>query len=481
MTTGSASSSLRAEPAERGLWLIAGFALIAIAAASGFALAMHELDALYVALAVVACVAILIDYRAGAILLVLLLPVSATALFPHAIMGITGLNPINVLLGGTLVAYALRGRLEHPAPLVPRPLAWLYIAPIVLAGLHGMLYVDDIHPAFLERLVIDFTDWPGYLRDVVAKPLLTVLAALLVAAAVAKARKPEPFVVALAVGACALAFVVFGFVIVSEVRLGSLASARARTFFMQIGTHANELGRVFVTAYALLLFAWWETKHAPSRLALLAALGVLCFGIVLTFSRNAFLGFLVVNALFLFWKFNAKKLGLVVLGTAVGAALAPAAIYRRMTYGFDSGSADAVSAGRIEGIWAPLLPESLKSPIWGHGLDSIMWSYPLETGAMLFVGHPHNAYLEALLDMGFVGLVLLLAYYWHVWRGFRALGSNPYLTPLTRGFFQGGCAALVAFLLAGMTGGSLRPQPENALLWIAIGIMYGLLARRPAN
>ena len=47
----------------------------------------------------------------------------------------------------------------------------------------------------------------------------------------------------------------------------------------------------------------------------------------------------------------------------------------------------------------------------------------MQAGAMHFVGHPHNAYLEAVLDMGFIGLALLLAYYWHVWKGFRALGS----------------------------------------------------------
>jgi O-antigen ligase len=301
-----------------------------------------------------------------------------------------------------------------------------------------------------------------------------------VAAAVAKAGKPEPFVAALAVGACALAFLVFGFIIASEVRLGWLASARARAFFGEMGTHANTLGRVFVTAYALLLFAWWETKDARSRLALFCALGILSLGIVLTFSRNAFLGFFLVNALFLVWKYNARKLALAVLGTAVAAALAPGYLYYRITYGFDSG-ADAVSAGRIEGIWLPLLPETLKSPIWGSGLDSVMWSYPIETGAMELVGHPHNAYLQALLDMGLIGLVLLLAYFWHVWKGFRALGSNPYLSPLMRGFFQGACAALIAFCVAGMTGGSLRPQPDNVPLWIAIGIMYGLLARRPAS
>jgi len=68
-----------------------------------------------------------------------------------------------------------------------------------------------------------------------------------------------------------------------------------------------------------------------------------------------------------------------------------------------------------------------------------------------------------------------------VWKGFRALGSNAYLSPVMRGFFQGACAALIGFAVAGMSGGSLRPQPENIFLWVAIGMMYGLLARRPAS
>ena len=70
-------------------------------------------------------------------------------------MGITGLNPINLLLAGTLGAYLLRGRLEHPGPLVPQPLLWLYVVPIVLAGLIGTRYVDDIHPGFFEAMVVN--------------------------------------------------------------------------------------------------------------------------------------------------------------------------------------------------------------------------------------------------------------------------------------------------------------------------------------
>jgi len=464
----------------RHLWLVAAFGLFACAIAGGYSLAMHEIQALYLGLACTACVAILIDYRIGAILLILLLPVSTTNLFPHGMMGVTGLNPINLLLGGTLVAYVLRGRMENPGALVPRPLLWLYIVPIVIAGVLGAFHVDEIHPEFVERLIIDFNAWPGYLRDTLIKPMFIVIAAVLVGAAMVKARKPERFIVAIAIGACLLALVEFAFILTSGVTLGYLSSPRARAFFQGIGSHANELGRVFTVAYALLLFTWWDTKHEAGKLGLFCVLGVLTLAILLTFSRNAFLGFLLINALFLVWKFNAKKLALAVLGTAVAAALAPGAVYRRLTYGFDSG-ADAVSAGRIDGIWMPLLPETLKSPLWGNGIDSIMWSQPMLTGSVEFVGHPHNAYLQAVLDMGVVGLVLLLAYYWHVWKGFRALGSNAYLSPVMRGFFQGACAALIGFAVAGMSGGSLRPQPENIFLWVAIGMMYGLLARRPAS
>jgi O-antigen ligase len=230
-----------------------------------------------------------------------------------------------------------------------------------------------------------------------------------------------------------------------------------------------------------MLFTWWESREPRARLALFIALGILGLGILLTFSRNAFLGFFVVNGLFLLWKFNMKKVGWALLGLAASALFAPGAVYRRLSYGFDSGSVDDVSAGRVEGIWLPLLPETLKSPLWGHGLDSILWAEPMRIGAMATAGHPHNAYLEAVLDMGLIGLALLLAYYWHVWKGFRALGSNAYLSPEMRGFFQGACAALIAFAAAGISGGSLRPQPDNVLLWITIGMMYGLLARKPAS
>jgi O-antigen ligase len=98
---------------------------------------------------------------------------------------------------------------------------------------------------------------------------------------------------------------------------------------------------------------------------------------------------------------------------------------------------------------------------------------------MLPVTHPHNAYLQAILDMGLVGMGLLIAFYILAYRKLRDLGSNAYLSPTMRGFYQGAVAGLLCFFITGFAGSSLRAVPEFAFLWIAIGMMYGQLARKP--
>jgi O-antigen ligase len=114
-------------------------------------------------------------------------------------------------------------------------------------------------------------------------------------------------------------------------------------------------------------------------------------------------------------------------------------------------------------------------------LNSVLWSFPMQNGSMLPVGHPHSAYLEALLDMGLIGTALFAAYFVHVWKGFRAVSKDTTLSPEMRAFFQGATACLCAFFFTCLVGGSFRPEPEVAYLWIAIGLMYGMLARRPAK
>ena len=455
--------------------------LVAFGAASGVMIAMGELQALYVCLSLLACTAVLYDFRVGAVLLVILLPFSASSVFPHELMGIRGLNPINLLVLGTLGSFLLHGRVGYKGAVVPRPLLWLCLVPMVIGGLLGMRHVDEIFTLFYEMMAIEFTTPLSYFRDMVVKPALIAVVAMMIAVAVAKSQKPERFILPVVASIWVVSLLEIVFVALSGVRLGELSgTGAAREFFNTIGIHANDLGRLFLMAYSLMLFTWWEAKDVRLKLLLFITLGLISIALLLTFSRGAWVGFILVNALFLMWKFNAKTLGLGLLAVVVVASFAPGFLIRRISVGFDTGNVDDVSAGRVEGIWAPLLPHIWDSPVWGNGLGSIMWSTPMVTEQMETVNHPHNAYLQAVLDLGFVGLAALLLFYWTVWKGFRSLGSHAYLSPELRGFFQGATAGLLGFFVTGWAGSTLLPEREWVFLWVAIGMMYGMLARRPA-
>jgi hypothetical protein len=466
-------------PVSRLPGLVAGVLGLGLTAVGiGIGIAVGELAALVASVTVLACLAVLVDYRVGAVLLVILLPLEGSYLFPHSVFGITGLNPLNLVLAATLASFILQGKgLKR---FVPRPLFLLYILPVVIAGLLGTRHVDDIYPYFYEEEVIHFTDALGYLRDVALKPLLMVVAALLIGAAVARSKKVENFLAPVILSVWAMSLMVIGYVAFSGVSLGALALPTSRTFFSALGLHANDLGRLFAVAYALLLFTWGETRDVRLKSMLIVTMGVLTLALLFTFSRGAFIGWVMVNVLFLFWKFNARTAGLALLAAGIGLLFMPGAVVSRMSMGLvGGGDVNEFSAGRIDEIWLPLMPELFTSPPWGNGLDATMWANALWAETMLPVTHPHNAYLQAILDMGLIGLGLLLAFYWHVYRQLRDLGSNAYLSPTMRGFYQGAVAGLLCFLITGFAGSSLRAVPEFAFLWIAIGMMYGQLARKP--
>ncbi|HZE61724.1 MAG TPA: O-antigen ligase family protein [Burkholderiales bacterium] len=466
-------------PAERNAGLalgVVGLGLFGVVC--GVGLAIGELQALVASLTILACTAVFADFRFGAVLLLVMLPVEGSALFPHRVFGVTGLNPLNLVLFATLVSYLIRG--ERLGTFMPKKLFWLFIVPIAIAGLIGSRHVDEVYPYFYEVEVIHFTDAFGYLRDLLLKPMLMVLASLIIAQAVMKSKKVESFLVPFIVAVWVMSVMAIGYVAAEGVSLGTLALTTSRAFFSALGMHANDLGRLYAVAYALLLFTWGETKDVRLKSVLFVTMGLLTIALLLTFSRGAFVGWVMVNVLFLVWKFNARTAGLALLACGIGLAFMPGAVIGRMSLGLVSGGdVNEFSAGRVEEIWIPLLPELFKSPIWGSGLDATMWAKALWAEMMLPVTHPHNAYIQAILDTGLFGMGLLIAFYWHVYRTCRDLGSNANLSPTMRGFFQGAVAGLLCFIVTGFAGSSLRPSPEFAFLWIAIGIMYGQLGRRP--
>lgn len=465
-------------------WTLPAIALLS--ALWGAVLAAGGLTSFYLCVSLLGCAFVLLDFRVGVVALILLMPVSGSStLFPHEMFGIVGLNPLNLLLAGTFCSWLLHACADRSVGrFLPRPLLLMYIVPILAAGAIGLRHVHEIAPALLVVYQgLALMDAASYLREMVLKPLLMVLFALLVAAALAKSARPERFLVPAVASMCVMAALVPAFVAYSGIGMHALASSDERGFLSTLGLHANDLGRLYAIAFALLLFTWSEARGTRLRAVLLAAAAVTVVALVLTFSRGGFVALAVACVLYLLWRRSVKTLiaGAVVIVAAL--ALAPAAVYERLATG-EGGGLNAISAGRVDGLWLPLLPEVLRNPLFGNGISSILWSEAMRSGAghqVLAVTHPHNAYLEALLDMGIVGAVLLCGYFVHVWRRLRALATDSGVAPLLRGFYQGAAAGLAGMLVSDFTDSSLAPRPEQAFLWLAIGMMYGEYARRTAQ
>jgi O-antigen ligase len=452
--------------------------LLAFGVVWGAAVAVAGPGAALICVSLVACVFCLRDFRWGVVLLILIMPISSSFLFPHSMFGISGLNPLNLLLattlGSYLLAYAGKGALKT---LASRPLIFLSLLPILAGAVLGVSHVHEIPGIFHDMEWIEYDAAGGYIRDVVMKPLLLVLYAMLVGVAVGRSRTTARFLTPMLVSMWVMALLVIVFIAASGVSLSQLAGTYERSFLSPLGMHANDLGRLYATAYALLLFIWDRTPRAALKAFLILSMGLVTAALLLTFSRGAIVAFVIVNVIYLFSRRKLKTLILGAMLAPVALALMPGALWSRLDMGMDQG-VNAVSAGRVTGIWQPLLPWVSESPIWGHGLQSILWSPAMRADHMLQVTHPHSAWLQAVLDTGVIGLVLMLAFWMgHVWRGFRALARDTSLAPEMSGFFEGAAAGLLGFVLANAAGSSFFPVPEQSFLWLAVGMMYGLRLR----
>ncbi len=463
---------LRDSPRAREIALFA--ALVAFALLWGVAVAYAAIGATLLALSFVACLLCLRDFRVGVALLIMIMPISSSTLFPHAMFGVTGMNPLNLLLVATLAVFFMRAAgTEALQGIVPRPLLWLYIAPIVFAAVIGMQHVSEIPRIFKASDMLEFDNVAGYLRDILLKPMGLVVYAVLIGAAVAWSKRPEKYVIPMLVSVFVMAGVGIGFIASLGVSLSQLSGTYSRHIMSTIGVHANDLGRLYAVAFALLLFVWDRTHRIALKTLLVVGMLAVAAALFLTFSRGAFFGFAIVCILYFALRRSFKTLLLAVTLIPPAIMFAPGALWSRLQAGAGEGL-NEITAGRLDEIWIPILPEVLKTPPWGSGLGSILWTRAMRMEEMFFVAHPHNAYLQVYMDLGIIGTVLVVAFWILTLRGFWRLAGDDRLVPEMQGFFEGAAIGLVSFLITGIAGSSLLPVPEQGYLWLAVGLMYGV-------
>ncbi|MES2317531.1 MAG: hypothetical protein V4631_08545 [Pseudomonadota bacterium] len=416
---------------------------------------------------------VLIDFRAGVAFAVVLMPLSALSFFPHELLGVRGLNPLNLILFLTLVSYAVHAGLRRwRDPLVPLRLVLWYVLPIAIAALVGMSSVGLIPPHFAVRQLIQFHDATGYLRDMFFKPQFLVLLSLLVALSVRHSKQPERFIYLMLTSGWVFCALVASLLFGSGITLRELASPLERTFLGQLGMHANEMSLLLNMLYALTLFSIRAQDAGFTRKLLFVSAVVFGLAVLMTFSRGGFAGFLLVNLIY-FWKRLSIKavIAALILAACIGPFVIEPLSERALT-GIAGGDRGAVTAGRVDGIWLPLLPTVLAEPVLPHGIYSILWSAPVRLNRMLPVAQPHSAWLGGLMDLGIIGFGFVLAFLLYARREFTRL-SHQHPSPTLQGLFAGGAVLVPLWFLQGLTDDRFTPAFSQSYFWIALGILIG--------
>ncbi|MEK8085851.1 O-antigen ligase family protein [Aquabacterium sp. A3] len=470
-----------------GAWIKKALPIVAVlffaslmGAATGLGLGI--LIALLVVMVAVGAL-MLWDYRVGVVALILIMPVSNTYLFPRQLFGITGFSPENLILLGTAGVYFLKHLFSQDGPLkVSSKFFWFYVLPLLAAGFIGSTHVNNIFPGYLIDNQIKYSTPAPYLRDVVIKPLFFMLYAYLVAAAAKESRRPNLLLIPFVLSILVMVLVVFYGALSSGLGLAGLADSTNRQALNVVGMHANELGPMLVTGIVFVLFIQAGLRSVAVKAACWAVMGVAAVAVMLTFSRAAFLGLMIAAGFYFFGAKNGVRLLAGVLVISVIAMLLPQEVIDRISEGIKPGATDVQSmgktdkltAGRVAGIWIPVLYDIAQSPIVGRGMMSMLWSNASWTGLTPhLITHPHNAYLRLLMDMGLMGTLAVLTGVFLLWQKFRSLSTQDFAPTWLRAGARGGAMVLFVFAIFGITGSSWMPVPMQILAWGALGLILG--------
>lgn len=440
-------------------------------------MAFGEMSAVAAIIAIVAVVAIIKSRTAGATLLALTLPLSSTYLLPRKISGISGLNSLNLIIVLVTITSVIKFISQDEKPVFPKisPYLLAFSALIAIAGIRGAANASMVPDYYVELNVISSKSQTEFLQIYVLKPFITLWVVWLVAFFVANSSKADVVVYGMVAAGIIISMAVCTYAIRSGSEIQNLASQESRRYLSGIGMHANELGLMLNTIFLMVLLMASSAGEILKRAILFSIAFVLLVSITLTFSRGAYLGALTAICFALAVRHKTLLAFVLVASATAIFLLFPSTFGRSEELGPHT-TPGSLSSGRVTDIWEPLLPELVENIIFGGGASYILRSEAARSERILPVGHPHSAYLEALLDVGLAGSVIILLFGLYAWRLFfitAAMAVGTSISPVLRG----GQGCLLILLVQGATDDSFFPARSQVFVWLAFAAAWGVHAK----
>ena len=325
-------------------------------------------------------------------------------------------------------------------------------------------------------LCCPFSIWPGASLQFLVQQLPTLLATIIITHCMCRSWR-------LVRGT--LLVVTLSGLVLARAALSSYSGGRAEANTMY---DTNDLAYVLVTVLPIVLAFAITARTTVKRVIFIGIGGVILGALLLTQSRGGFLGLLLVVFLVCCMQIRAPKEGrknrkflslflMVVLGVLVWTQLPHDARERFATvlslsndYNLDP--TNDKSRGQI---WTRGFHATMDRPVgygpWAFGMVDYKYG-----GRMMA---PHNSYMEALVELGVLGLILFVRMYVLSWRGLARArarliaGKNGSGDQEEQIVFA---RALQISLAGNAVAGFFLSMTYATVLWLAFGLSMALMS-----
>ncbi len=407
--------------------------------------------------------------------LILMMAVIQHPDMPKSLFGIQGLNLWNVVLVSVMLAWLdarRRERLRWDMPGHVTVLFLMYMAVVVVSFLRLIPQRDVLSD--------DFT-LGGIVSEYFVNALKWVLPGILLFDG-CRSRERFNWAVACTLGVyVALGIQVIKWMPLEYALSGDALEARSSKILSnEVGYHRVNLSMMLAGA-SWAIFSCRSLVRGAWRWLAVCALAVVClFAQSLTAGRTGYATWALVGLVLCLLRWRrylllAPVAVIVLMTTVPGAA-------QRFTKGFGSTEDELLEESSVDEyevtsgrnlIWPYVIAKIGERPVFGYGrlgmkttgLQDFLWT-ELREG----FPHPHNAYLEMLLDNGFVGLVLVLPFYLVVVaKGFSVFrDARSPVFPAAGGVM---ISLVLALLVAALGSQTFYPREGSVGMWCAIGLL----------
>jgi O-antigen ligase len=416
---------------------------------------------------------------------VLLMAVFQHPDMPKSVGGIQGLNEWNILLLFVLLAWASQRRSQGLVWDMPRNVTFLLFAYLCVVLVSYLRFLGD-HESFvrlgpptahysfawsLSEYVINCVKWviPGLLfydacrdRRRIRAAVFTVMSLYLLIAIQVVKHSP---LAALTASGYDLA------------RLGA-------KIIKNVGYDRVNLSMMLAGAsWAMFAALPMVEKRAHKRLIICAAL-ITALGQAVTGGRMGYVTWGLTGLVLCLVRWR-RFLPLIPLAVIV-VCIAMPAVRDRMLQGIVGDVGESVDSYEMTSgrnlAWGEVIPMIEKSWVFGYGREAMVRTGTYkkvldEFGEGETFPHPHNMYLEMLLDNGIVGFLLVVPFFLLILRKSFSLFRDK-TDRLCEAVGGMGCALVLALLIAGMGSQTFYPREGALGIWAAIGITLRVWVER---